>query len=313
VRQKTEEIKSGFIDKKDKGGFNVIRLSGDKLDYDRFTQEVQTVPFLSEKKMVIIDDLCSNMSAGQKKIKDEVFDFLSSHENKIENNLLFIDVFEEEKKIPAKDKLFNYLKKQKYSWYLPSPKSADLSSWIKNYCVRQEIKITIQAISELVLLVGNDLSQMANELDKLKAYKNGEPITPEDVRVLVRAKYNDDIFKLTDAMAGKNRRLALELVSQQLLSGNEPLSLLGSINWQFKILLKIKSILEANPRESAGNIAVQIGAHPFVVSKNMTAVRNFTLPALIKAQNELLKIEIQLKSGTKNPELLFDLFIANNS
>lgn len=332
VRQKTEEIKSGFVNKRDKGGFNVIRLSAENMDCDRFMQEVLTVPFLSEKKLIIIDNLCASNQAGQKKskddttgnpstgkptgqkkVRDDIFEFLKSREDKIENSLLFVDIFADEKKLPEKDKLFNYLRKQQYSWNLAAPQNNDLATWIKNYCTRQAIKITAPAINELLLLVGNDLSQMSNELDKLKSYRAGEPILAEDVRVLVKAKYDNNIFKLTDAMANRNRRLAMELVSQQLLSGNEPLSLLGSINWQFKILFKIKSILEADPNKSSGNIASQIGAHPYVVSKNMTAVKKFTTAELISILNDLLKIEIKLKSTSRNPELLFDLFISKNS
>jgi len=312
-QEKTEEIKNGFIEKKDKGGLNVIRLNSEEAGLDRLSQEILTVPFLSEKKLIIVSGLCSNNSAGQKKIRDEICAFLKEREDKIENNLMFVDVFEEEKKIPKKDQLFNYLESQKYSWYLPAPKNSQLASWIKAYCTRQEIKISAPAASELILLVGNDLMQMENELAKLKAYKNGETIGPEDVKNLVKAKYDNDVFRLTDALANKNRRTALELISHQLLSGNEPLALLGSINWQFKTLFKIKSIIESNPRETAVGISSATGLHSFVISKNLSAVKKFTLPELIKIQNQLLEIETQLKSGAKNPELLFDLFIAKNS
>ncbi len=312
VREKTEEIKSGFVEKKDKGGLNVIRLNAEEVSLDRFSQEVLTVPFLSEKKLIIISGLCEDSPAGRKKLREDILAFLRQREDKIENNVLFVDVFDDEKKIPQKEVLFNYLKSQKYSWYLPAPKNSQLAAWIKKYASKHQINIEAPAIAELVLLVGNDLLQMENELTKLKAYKNGELIAPIDVKNLVKAKYDNDIFRLTDALANKNRRSALELVSQQLLSGNEPLSLLGSINWQFKTLLKIKSILAANPRETSVGISNATGLHSFVVAKNLPAVQKFGLAELIKIQNDLLEIETQLKSGAKNPELLFDLFIAQN-
>lgn len=312
VREKTEEIKSSFVEKKDKGGLNVIRLNAEEVSLDRFSQEVLTVPFLSEKKLIIISGLCEDSPAGRKKLREDILAFLRQREEKIENNILFVDVFDDEKKIPQKEVLFNYLKSQKFTWYLPAPKNSELATWIKKYCAKREIKLAPAAASDLILLVGNDLLQMENELTKLKAYKAGEQIEVEDVKNLVKAKYDNDIFRLTDALANKNRRAALELVSHQLLSGNEPLSLLGSINWQFKTLLKIKSILETNPRETGANISNATGLHTFVVSKNMSAVKKFTLSELIKIQNELLEIETQLKSGAKNQELLFDLFIAKN-
>jgi|GEM_PF-1600633 len=312
-RAKTEEIKKGFIEKKDKADLNVIRLTAEETDLSRFSQEVLTVPFLSEKKLIIASGLIADNRAGQKKIRDEIFEFLEKHRGTIENNLLFVDVFEEEKKIPQKDKLFNLLKSQKYSWRLPALKNNQLTAWINRYCDKNKLKISAPAVAKLILAVGNDLLQLENELAKLKAYRDGEIIAPEDVKALVKAKYDNDIFRLTDALAAKNRRLALELVSQQLLAGNEPLSLLGTINWQFKALLKIKGLLENNPLITAAGISSQAGLHSFVVAKNLPAIKKFRLDELIKIQNELLEIEIQLKSGAKNPELLFDLFIARNS
>lgn len=309
-RLKTEEIKKGFVEKKDKAGLNVIRLSAEEISLDRFSQEVLTVPFLSEKKLLVIEGLCAESPAGRKKLREEIAGFLAAHEN-LDNNLLFIDVFNDEKSLPAKDALFAFLSKQKYSWFLPALKNSQLAGWLKKYCAEHKINISPPAIGELVLLVGNDLVQLTNELRKLTAYKAEGIINPEDVKLLVKAKYDDDVFGLTDALANKNRRLAMELLSRQFLAGNEPLALLGSINWQFKSLLKIKSVLEDNPKAAPAAIAAQTGVHSFVVSKNLSAVKKFSISDLIGILNSLLEIEKKLKSdANKNPELLFDLFIA---
>jgi len=307
---KAEEIKKGFSEKRDKSGLNIIRLEAAELNFDQFSQEAMTAPFLSEKKLLVVRGLCEESPAGRKKLREEIADFLKSREN-IDNNLLFIDVFGDEKSLPSKDALFAFLSKQQYSWHLPALKNANLNTWLKKYCAAHKINISAAAISELIILVGNDLVQMTNELKKLVSYKDGGIIDPEDVRLLVKAKYDDDVFGLTDALANKNRKSALELLSQQFLAGNEPLSLLGSINWQFKSLLKIKSALEADPRATPAAIASQTGVHSFVVSKNLPAVRKFSQNDLIAILNSLLEIEKQLKSGgSKNPELIFDMFIA---
>lgn len=312
-REKLEEIKKGFVQKKDKAGLNVISLNSENINLDSFSQEALTVPFLSEKKLIVINNLCADNRAGQKKIRDEIFNFLKERGDKLDNNLLFIDVFEDEKKLPQKDQLFNLLKKQPYAWQLLALKNNQLSAWIKKFAAKNEFDISPSAVSELVTLVGNDLLQTTNELAKLKAYKNDATIEAEDVKNLVKAKYDNDIFRLTDALANQDRKLSLKLIADQLNSGNESLSLLGSINWQFKTLLKIKSSLEANPKITPAQISNETGIHSYVVSKNLSAVKKFTLAELIDSQNQLLEMEKELKSGHKNPELLLDLFIAKNS
>ena len=309
--QKADELKKGFIEKKDKGGLNVINLSADDLSFDLFSQEALTVPFLSEKKMLLISGLCADQSAAIKKLRGEILDFLLKHEN-LDNNLLFVDVFADEKKIPIKDGLFKYLSGQKYSWACSALKNRDLADWLAKHCAKNSIVIKPAAVSELIVLVGNDLVQLVNELDKLRAYKNGEPIEAKDVRLLVRAKYDSDTFKLTDALANKNRAEAIRLISAELAAGNEPLSLLGSINWQFKTLSKIKSAQAMSQRPTAATLAEQTGLHPFVVSKNLSAVNKFPPQELTAILNELLEMDRQFKTGHKNPELLFDLFIAKH-
>jgi len=311
-REKIKEVESGFIQKKDRGGLNVIRLNNDDLSFEKIKSEALTVPFLSEKKLIIITDLIGNNKAGAKKIRDDVANFLETEKEKINNNLLFVDVFETEKKIPEKDKLFNLLKKSEYCWFLPTPNNSQLKKWLSTYCSKNKIKIDDEAITEIITLIGNDLMRLVNELNKIKHY-DSEKISRAIVKELVKANYQDDIFKLTDALADKNRKLALNLLSRQLIMGNEPLALLGTINWQFKSLLKIKSTLLSDPKITPNKIASEIGLHPFVVTKNINAVKKFTLEELINIQNELFDLETQLKSGAKNPELLFDLFITKHS
>ncbi|MFA5048056.1 MAG: DNA polymerase III subunit delta [Patescibacteria group bacterium] len=311
-RQKLEELKNGFKQKKDKAGFNVVQLLADEMSYEQFAQEAMTVPFLSDAKFIIVENLLADNAAGRKKMREQIAEFIRTKEKTLENNLIFLDIFDEAKKIPAKDELFNLLKKQKYAWQLSELSGRDLSGWIKKYCEEAEVKITPRAIDELILLVGNDLQQLAQEITKLRAYKNGGVVDENDIKIMVKAKADDNIFKLTDALSAKKRNLALQLINDQIVSGNAPLSLLGSISWQFKSLLKIKSLAEGHQKPSSATIASKLGLHPYVAQKGLAASRGFTLNQLIKIQNELLVIEQQLKSGAKNPELLFDLFIIKN-
>lgn len=310
-QQKLNEIKRGFTEKRDQSGLNTIRLKANDLSYDRFSQEALTVPFLSEKKLIIIEGLCEDSPAGRKKLRDEICDFIIAHAD-LDNNLLFLDVYKDEKSLPEKDRLFIKLNRQEFKWFLPALKNAGLANWINSYCKKAKINIEPDAISELIILIGNDLVQITNELKKLSAYRDGEVIKVEDIRLLVKAVYDEDVFGLTNALASKDRVKALEMLSRQLISGNEPLSILGSINWQFKSLLKIRSVTDTNPRATSYEIASQTGLHSFVVSKNLGSVNKFSLNDLISILNSLLEIEKKLKSGTKNPELILDMFIAKH-
>lgn len=313
IKEKINELKSGFKEKKDRSGLNVISLSGESFDLDSFKQEALTVPFLSDSKLIIVEGLLSNFSAGQKKLQEEVVEFLKEKEVTIKNSLIFADCYENTKKIPEKNTLFNFLSKQKFCWQLNELKGRDLENWLKKLLSLNNIKMEREALSELIVLVGNDLRQLTLELNKLSAYKNFGLITAADVKELTKARFDEDIFKLTDALGMRNQSLALKLISDQLQAGNQPLGVLPMITRQFRIFLQLKGLLKkssAYPNKS--QLARQLGLHEYVVQKSLGQIKNFSEEQLKNIYLDLLQIEKQLKSGTKNPELLFDLFIIKN-
>lgn len=306
-RQKSKELQDQFTQKRDKSGFNIVKLDGEELDFDKFKQEAMTVPFLGEKKFIVVTNVTKNRT-----INKNLFDFLKTKEKELENMLMFVEIYDDKKTEPS-NALYKFLKTQKYSWEIDSLTGYGVEKWLSDYFKAKNANFDAKIIPQLVALIGNDLSQLTNEADKLIAYKSGETISQDDVKELVSAKFEDNIFGLTDAIAFKNSKLALQLISNQLKSGSAPLGILAMVARQFKIILKVKSRLEgASGYPNQSQIATEIGEHPFVVKKAIDQARGFTMEQLVKINQKLLNIEVQLKSGAKNPELLFDLLILKN-
>ena len=259
---KSKELQEGFIKSKDKSGFNIVKLDGDNLNFDKFKQEALTTPFLGEKKFIIVSNVTKN-----KNIAKELLEFLQKREAEMENSLMFIETYETKKEEPS-NALYKYLKKQKYAWEINQLAGFEIEKWISAYFKDKNAKISPQSIRELCALVGNDLNQLVNEADKLIAYKFNQEINIDDVKLLVNAKFEDNIFNLTDAIANKNRKLAIKLISDQLNGGSTPLSILSMIARQFKIILKVKSLTESQGGyHNQAQLAAQVGEHPFVVKK----------------------------------------------
>lgn len=304
-QEKLTELKNGFILKRDKAGLNVVEIDDDKMPIEQFQQETLTTPFLGEKKMIVIRNTLAN-----KKIGKELASFLKDNLHRIDNVICFIDLIDPEKaktdrknKLALTGELFKYLSKEKFIWEFNLLTNRESTNWIKKYVQDQEIKIKPKAIDELAIRSGNDLFQTVSEIKKLSAFKKDEEITADDVKLMVNFKFDDNIFNLVDAIGGKNKKLALRLISNQLKSGDAPLYILSMINRQFKIILSVKN----NKATAAG-----LKLHPFVFQKAKTQSANFTTEKIVIILNELINVESGLKSGEKNPELLFDLLVAKN-
>lgn len=295
-QQKLKELKDGFIQKRDKSGLNVVTLDGEKIDFDQIKQEALATPFLGEKKMIVVKNILQN-----KKVPKELMEFIKTRGETIDNVLCFFSPQKPGGYKPT-GQLFQLLAKQKFAWCFDLMTDRGLSAWLKNYLTEKNITMEPAAINELVALVGNDLAALTKEIDKLVAYCHGKKITSADVKIMVRAKFDDNIFNLVDALGQKNKKLALKLLADQINSGNHELMILKMISRQFKILLQIKS----------DGPTVTPDINPYVLRKVGPQAKNFTLGQLLKIYQSLITIESQIKTGRHEPELLLNLFIAKN-
>lgn len=303
-QEKLKELTNSFIAKRDKAGINVVKITGDKFDFDLFRQEVLAVPFLGEKKMIIVKDLLRHLAtAGGKKTDKLITDFLKERQDKLDNVVCFIDIVDSERakksrgKAPFASALFGLLKKEKFVWELNTLAGKSLINWLDDFTKDKKIKISNKALEKLIAFTDSDLSQIILELEKLAAYKNREEINETDVGLLVSGKSDDNIFNLVDAIGKKDRRTTLRLIDAQLKNGTPELMILKMISRQFRIMLQIKS--------GGGSDS---GLPMFIIAKTRGQTDNFTLEKLIEINRTLLELEKKFKSGERHSELLLDLF-----
>ncbi len=307
--QKLTQIKAKFLKEVDSSGVNLTTLDGAKLKFEEFNQEVKASPFLARKRMIIIRNLISENKS--KEIQKEVAELLKQTEqNAKDENILVFWESTSHSKSKGKSALWARLAKEKFAEEFEPLRPAQLNAWVKKEVEKQVGKIDSQAIAFLAATVGNDLWQMANEITKLINYCQAKPITITDIENLVKAKFDDNIFNLVDALGNNNKKLALKLMSDQFNLEEDEIYLLAMFIRQFRILLEIKDLLNEHPRMTKDLIAKELGIHPFVVQKALWQVKNFTMDKLKQIYQLLLELDFKLKTSQSKPKVLFDLFIA---
>jgi len=128
----------------------------------------------------------------------------------------------------------------------------------------------------LAFYLGNDLWQMNREITKLIHYQ--PKITSESIDLLVKPKIEPNIFQAIDALGEKNKKTALKLLYQHLEKGDNEIYLLTMLAYQFRNLIKLKSLIEQNTPYY--NLAKKAKLHPFVVKKTSAQLKNFSLNEL---------------------------------
>src|SRR5215472_10494108 len=118
------------------------------------------------------------------------------------------------------------------------PKGAALESWISKRARSIGVTISPDATSMLANFIGSQLRLLANELDKLATYVGeSKTISAADVHKLSAQVQEAHIFGLTDALAQRNRKQALDLMHELLVDGEPPLRLISTITSQVRTLL----------------------------------------------------------------------------
>lgn len=252
------------------------------------------------------------------KINKDLQELLMSSVDKLADG--FFAIFIEDDKPDARGKLFKVIKDlakkriAEVKEYL-LPRNQDLISWVKKAAEKEGAVFNPKALELLIAMVGNDLWQLDSEIKKLASYccenhgnHDNHEIMVVDVDLLVKGKFNDDIFQLMDAIGTKNRVKALKLFQDQIDSGANDVYLLTMLERQFRINLQIKEAL-SNGNLSANELASELHMHPFVVQKTMQQCGKFSLAELKDIYGKLLDFEIKLKTTKINFELMFELMI----
>ncbi|MCX6785847.1 MAG: DNA polymerase III subunit delta [Candidatus Komeilibacteria bacterium] len=299
--QKLQEIKESFIKKTDPSGLNIIVFEGDDFNLEKFNSAAAQGGFLVSKRLIIVKNLLS----GKVK-KDLAEQLLELLERLKKSDNLF--VFWEDGKADKRTILFKTLSAdKKYTQEFEPLEPIPLTAWLKNYLNNNQGKISPAALQLLLAYLGNNLWQITGELDKLIAYKNGGEISETDVKTFVAAKINENIFALTDAVAGGNKALAVKLLQEQLAGGLNEIYLLTMLTRQFRLIAQMMPLAAAGQSESA--IARLTKLHPFVVKKTLLLTKKFTLEKLKNIYGRLIKLDGQFKSTGLPPQTLLDLFI----
>jgi len=307
--QKLQQIITKFKKEVDETNLNLSILDGASLKFEEFNQQVKAAPFMARKRMVVIKNLISLNKS--KEIQKEIVNLLTEEFTKPkEDNIIVFWEAVSQPKDKRKDQLWKRLAQEKFAEEFKMLTAAQIHQWITNEIKKRQGQIDKAAIPLLAATIGNDLWQTSNEIDKLISYKTGQEITKEDIEALVKAKFDDDIFKLVDSLSNKNKKLAFKLIADQIDSGANEMYLLSMLIRQFRILLMIKALQQDNQLINKSQIASKLKIHPFVAQKSLSQVRNFTLEQLKHIYHRLLEIDLKIKTSNAKAKTLFDLFIA---
>lgn len=299
--EKLNEIKNKFKKERDPSGINIVTFADDEFTIEKFNNAASQSGFLVSKRLIITKNLLTARPS------DETIGSLKELlKNLKDSNNIF--VFWEQGTPDKTNPLFKvFSQNKKYVQEFKPLETKKLTYWIKKYVENADGQIETPAVNLLISFIGNNLWQLSNELNKLLAFTNKKTITVSEVKELVQAKLDENIFGLADAIAINNKALAVRLLNEQFALGLNEIYILSMIIRQFRILTQLKSLAEQKLTQA--EMVKQTRLHPFVVKKTLPLVNKFTLDKLKDIYSKLTALDHKFKSTSLPKQTLIDLFI----
>lgn len=294
VNNKISEIikKNGFSD----ASISKYDLSEGLLD--DALEDLNTYGLFSDKKIVIINNF-DKMDP----LLNNIEELLKYVENSSSLNLLFVvsDKYDDRKKI-IKD-----LKKKMEFIKISTDPVVFTKSCLEGYKVENGV---------INLLVNNtlgDVTRLYNECNKLKTYKiNDKYISKDDVEELSFKRLGDSTettFQFSRALAEKDKKSALKLYQELLNYKIEPLSIIGLLASQFRIMYQVKNLEEKNMRND--EIASSLKEKPYRITKTRELTRYYSKWEILDLMIKLEDIDLKIKTTSVDANTLIRLFILN--
>jgi DNA polymerase-3 subunit delta len=179
-----------------------------------------------------------------------------------------------------------------------------LPDWVAEQFARLGASADRDACRTLVEAVGDDVGDLASEIQKLATWADGEQVTRATVEQLAVGRAETPIFAVTDAWGSRDVAATLHATESLLDRSHRPRSgelirIVASLVSHVGRVRKVSHLADEGHRSS--EIASRLKIHPFVAEKSAKQARNFSPDELAQATVRLAELDAGAKGGSRLP------------
>ncbi len=315
LSQSLEEIKKGMGDQ-ELLATNTTVFDGRQVTPDQLRAVCETVPFLSEKRLVIVNGLLGRFEpkskpSGRRKAtsatnRQNGHKSLAACINEVPDSTILVLV---DGKLRSSNPLLKALSAKATVKTFPLLRDTELRRWIQRRVREESGSISPQAVNLLARLVGNNLWIMRSEIDKLILFASGRRIEDGDVDRVVSYARQVNVFAMVDAILEFRARLAEQALHQLLERGAPSAYLLVMLSRQVQLIVRAKEL--RNQRASEAEIQKKLGlTSEFTLHKTLEQAGGHSLERLKEVYHKLLETDLSIKTGKYDGELALSMLIA---
>ncbi|SVA05557.1 uncharacterized protein METZ01_LOCUS58411 [marine metagenome] len=289
---------------------NTTMLDGNVVTVEELLTSLSTVPFMADRRLVIVEGLLNRLSgvdkrsAGLKKDLAEWLNFPDLLTNLPPTaNLLLI----ERESLPSNKFVSTISKLGQVEKFSPL-RHRELLGWINTRCSKLGLNIERSAVTLIADSVGSELRLIDSELNKIKTYSRGRLITKEDITLMVPYVRQQNVFRVVDSVLEGRTRDALNASLMLIGLGESPSGIVRMIERQLRFLILAKNLLSR--KIPPGDIGKHINLFGYPLQKTLEMEKKISQASIISMHDKLLKSNTRVREGKLTEQESFHLLIS---
>jgi DNA polymerase-3 subunit delta len=277
--------------------FNYESFDGENADVDDVIAAANTLPFASERRLVVV----SNVDRMSKAAWEELAGYVARPAGTTVLVLTAPKLAKNLRLYKAIDRLGGVAE------YAAPRKSEYPREVVGLFCDRGR-SVTLDAAEMLVSAVGCDLRRLSAEVDKTIAFAGVRTeVTCDDVAQVVSTTAQTSVFELLEALSDRDLRRGLDVLDRLLADGESIFGVHALVLRQVRDLIVARSLADRGGG-SAREVSDVVRRPEWQVRNLPRQARNFSTEELVDSLRDAAEAETRMKTS-REPRLAFERWI----
>lgn len=284
---------------------NVIELDGETVTYDEIINSCETLPFMSDRKLVHIKNpyfLLKANAAPSAEISELLTKYIVGIPKEV---ILLMSIIGE---TDGRNKVITAVKNSGTLVEYKKIKGDELHKWVLDELDKYGKTISKADLIYLISEIGSSTESLETEIDKLCSYAiEEEEINKKHIDEIVYKSLESNIFKMVDSISRREAERALTILKNLLFQREDHLRILGMIIRQYRMLYLVRQNMEQNKPNS--EIEKSLKLTGFTLQNFIKQAKAYGSRELMKALNKCLETDFKIKMGRYQPDMALELLI----
>src|SRR5277367_6540951 len=286
----------------------ISRYSADRGETQSALEQAQTMPMLSPKQVVFLEDAETIEELAEKK-RDATVELLETY---LKDPSPFTVFVLEASKLDQRMRLGKLLAEKTLVVEVGlgdnlEQRQLAAASLAHSLAKDEGVKFEKGAAEDLAEFVSADLQRLKTEIAKLATYAGDrKQICREDIVTMVISEKTTTVWELANLLGNRQSRTALEFLDRLLREGEQPLQILGAITWMYRKIIEASEVRAGN----GWQVARALGMRPEQAELALQAARKIPKTKLLAGLRSLQYADDRLKRGSEDARAVMEFLLA---